>query len=307
MDSVPVPEDRRGPITGLPSGVDYACIKRFFLMLPPWMTTLTWLAAPTAEEATWRSFAGKTFRTVDRLLCQREAALAQPTTEETEAERRTVTALRGYWIQQLLDELRRSPAGSLWIGTRQIRVPGPASTTRSVTLVEAWTLEEKRLRLLELRPIAPTAKRWAGERVNYFDPDAVHAALAEVLRTHARGLLRRRCGTRWRSHRRPAGWPIITRYAIPWLYDYLRPCYPVCGYRHRRQHPSPGHYPVKLRHDILSILRFERPISRTISPSRTSRRPFSITSGQPHRTAAMGNKLCADLRRIGRSKPEVTF
>jgi len=83
-NSVPVPEDRRGPITGLPSGIDYACIKRFFLMLPPWMTTLTWLAAPTAEAATWRSFAGKTFRTVDRLLCQREAALAQPTTDATE-------------------------------------------------------------------------------------------------------------------------------------------------------------------------------------------------------------------------------
>src|SRR2546430_4944257 len=28
-NSAAVPEDRRGPITGLPSGVDYTCIKRF--------------------------------------------------------------------------------------------------------------------------------------------------------------------------------------------------------------------------------------------------------------------------------------
>jgi len=116
-NSVPVPEDRPGPIIGLPFGVDYACIKRFFLMLPPWMITQTWMSAPTAGNATWRGFAGKTFRTVDRLLCQREAAVAQQPTDETEAERRTVTALRGLWIQQLLDEFRRPLAKSLWVVT----------------------------------------------------------------------------------------------------------------------------------------------------------------------------------------------
>ena len=100
-------------------------------MLPPWMTTLTWMSAPTAGDATWHGFAGKTFRTVDRRLCQREVALAQQPTNETDAERMTVTALRGLWIQQLLDELRRSPMGSLWVVTRMISVPGPASTTHS--------------------------------------------------------------------------------------------------------------------------------------------------------------------------------
>src|SRR5262245_25535048 len=217
------------------------------------------MAAPTAEDATWRSFAGKTFRTVDRLLCQREAALAQQPSDETEAERRTVTALRGLWIQQLLDELQRSLARSLWVVTRLISVPGPASTTHSVTSVDAWTIEGRRPQLLEHRTIAPTVKRWGGDRVNNFNLDAVHAAVANVLRTHARDLLRRRCGTRWRSRRRPAGWPIVARYAIPWLYDYLRPFHVVRRYRHLRKRPSAGHYPVKLRHDILSVLRFERP------------------------------------------------
>src|SRR2546422_8656174 len=113
-NSAAVPEDRRGPITGLPSGVDYTCIKRFFFELPPWMTTLAWMAAPTAEDPAWRGFAGKTFRTVDRLLRRREAALAQRPPDEVAEARRTVPALRGQWIQQGLDELRRPPAGCLW-------------------------------------------------------------------------------------------------------------------------------------------------------------------------------------------------
>src|SRR6266478_7903931 len=113
-NSAAVPEDRRGPITGLPSGVDYTCIKRFFLELPPWMTTLAWMAAPTAEDPAWRGFAGKTFRTVDRLLRRREAALAQRPPDEFAEAHPTVTALRAQWIHQLLDELRRT-AGSLWV------------------------------------------------------------------------------------------------------------------------------------------------------------------------------------------------
>ena len=306
-NSIPVPEDSRGPITGLPSGVDYACIKRFFLMLPPWMITQTWMSAPTAGDATWRGFAGKTFRTVDRLLGQREAVLTQQPTDETESERTTVTALRGLWIQQLRDELQRSPTGSLWVVTRMISVPGPASRTHSVMNVEAWTFEGRRLRLLEHRTIVPTGKRWRGDRVNNFDLDAVHAALAEVLRTHARDFLSRRCGTRWRSRRRPGGWPIVTRYAIPWLYDYLRPFYVVRGYRHRRKDPSAGHYSVKLRHDVLAVLRFERPdLADDLTLAHvTAAIQYHLRAAAPNRR--MGKKLCADLRRIGRSKPEVTF
>lgn len=88
------PNDRRGPIAGLPSGVDYACIKLFFLELPPWMTTLTWMVVPSAADPAWRGFAGKTFRTVDRLLSRREVALTQRPADRGVAHR-TVTALRG--------------------------------------------------------------------------------------------------------------------------------------------------------------------------------------------------------------------
>jgi len=42
--SAPGSEDRRGPIAGLPSGVDYECIKSFSLELPPAMVTLVSMA-----------------------------------------------------------------------------------------------------------------------------------------------------------------------------------------------------------------------------------------------------------------------
>src|SRR5262245_35806204 len=156
------PEDRRGPIPGLPAGIDYSCIKHFFLELPPWMITQTLLAAPTAEPAMWRSFAGKTFRTVDRQLRQREAALAQRPVDQTEVARHTLAALRGQWIHQLLDELPGRTAGSLWLVARVTRGPEPALTGRSFTQIEAWTLKGTRPQLLERRAIAPAVKHWGG-------------------------------------------------------------------------------------------------------------------------------------------------
>jgi len=98
------------------------------------MTTLAWMAAPTAEDPAWRGFAGKTFRTVDRLLHQREAALAQrPPDEGSRRRAERSRRFRGQWIHQLLDELPRRTAGSLWVVTRFTRGPGPARTTRAVT------------------------------------------------------------------------------------------------------------------------------------------------------------------------------
>jgi len=194
-------EDRRGAIAPLPSNVHYACIKRFLLELPSPMTTLPLMAAPTAHDAAWRALAGKTFRTVDRLLRQREAALAQRPIDESEA-RRTVTALRGQWIHHLLAELLWHATGRLWVATRLTRGRGPKLSMRSVAHVEVWTLKGKGPRLLERRTIVPTVKHWAGDSVDHFDLDAVHLALAEVLRTYARDLFGRRCGTRWRSRRR---------------------------------------------------------------------------------------------------------
>jgi len=289
------PETRRGPIPGLPSSVDYTCVKRFFLELPPWMTTLAWMAAPTAEDPAWRGFAGKTFRAVDRLLRQREAALAQRPHDEVAAAPRTVTALRGQWIHQLLAELPRRTARSLWIVTRLTRDPRPARTTRSVTHVEAWTFERTRPRLLERRTIAPAMKHWNGDRVDHFDLDAVHAALATVIRTHAWDLLSRRCGTRWRSRRRPAGWPAVTQYAIPWLYDYLRPFYAARSYRRGRGRPSAEHYPVKLRHDIRRVLRFERAdLAGDLALAHvTAAIQYHLRTASPNRP--MGEQLCAAL------------
>jgi len=292
-------EDRRGAIASLPSNVHYACIKRFLLELPSPVTTLASMAAPTAHDAAWRAFAGKTFRTVDRLLRQREATLARRPTDEAEA-RRTVTALRGQWIQQLLAELLWHTTGRLWVASSLTRGPGP-TVSRSVAHVEAWTLKGKRPRLLERRTIAPTVKHWAGDSVDHYDLDAVHLAFAEVLRTYARDLLGRRCGSRWQSRRRPAGWPLITRYAIPWLYDYLRQFYQVRRYRHRRQRPSAGHYPAKLRRDIRDVLRFERPdLAGDLTLAHvTAAIQYHLRMAAPNRP--LGQRLCAELHR-GRTR-----
>src|SRR5207302_8549018 len=107
--------------------------------------------------------------TVDRLLRQRETALAQRPPDEVAEAHRTVTALRGQWIHQLLDELPRRTAGSLWVVTRLTRNPGPARTTRYVTHIEVWTLERTRLRLLDRRTIAPSVKHSHSDRVGDFD------------------------------------------------------------------------------------------------------------------------------------------
>jgi len=289
-------EDRRGAIAPLPSNVHYACIKRFLLELPSPMTTLPLMAAPTAHDAAWRALAGKTFRTVDRLLRQREAELAQRPIDESEA-RRTVTALRGQWIHHLLAELLGHTTGRLWVTTRLTRGRGPKLSMRSVAHVEVWTLKGKGPRLLERRTIAPTVKHWAGDSVDHFDLDAVHLALAEVLRTYARDLFGRRCGTRWRSRRRPAGWPLVTRYAIPWLYDYLRPFYVVRPYRHRRRRASAGNYPATLRRDIRDILRFERPdLAGDLTVGHiTAAIQYHLRTAPPNRP--MGEKRCAQLHR----------
>jgi hypothetical protein len=283
-NSAAVPEDRRGPITGLPSGVDYTCIKRFFLELPPWMTTLAWMTAPTAEDPAWRGFAGKTFRTVDRLLRQREAALAQRPPDEVAEAHRTVTALRAQWIHQLLDELRRRTAGSLWVVARLRRRPGPG-LTRSVTHVEAWTFARTRLRLLERRTIAPAVKHWHGDRVDHLDLDVVHAALVDVIRTHARIFSVGGVGPAGvRSAALPAGPPsrgTPSRGSTTICVRSMRSGATAMDASFPRQDTIPSSCGTTSAASCAS----NGPISRVISPSRMSRRRFSITSGRPHRTA----------------------
>ena len=52
---------------------------------------------------------------------------------------------------------------------------------------------------------------------------------------------------------------MLTRYAIPMLYDYLHPFYPVRSYRKDRSYLTPGHYPRQLFRDIRDILQAEVP------------------------------------------------
>jgi len=124
--------------------------------------------------------------------------------------------------------------------------------------IEAWTFERTRLRLLERRTIAPALKHWNGNRVDSLISTPSTAALADLIRTYARDLLNQRWWDPLAFAAPPAGWPSSRGTPSRGFYDYLRPFYAVRGYRHKRTRPSAGHYPVKLRHDIRSVLRFER-------------------------------------------------
>src|SRR5262249_31214484 len=79
--------------------------------------------------------------------------------------------------------------------------------------------------------------------------------------------------------------------------------YVVRGYRHRRKDPAAGHYPVKLRHDILGVLRFERPdLADALTLAHvTAAIQYHLRAAAPNRP--MGEKLCAELHRVRRRKP----
>src|SRR5205085_974308 len=60
--------------------------------------------------------------------------------------------------------------------------------------------------------------------------------------------------------RDPRGYPIVTKYLIPSLYDYLKPNYQAAHtYRHADMSRGPGAYPRRLMRDIAMILKAERP------------------------------------------------
>jgi hypothetical protein len=95
--------------------------------------------------------------------------------------------------------------------------------------------------------------------VAYYDPWLVDRLWAAIFRRHFREVMRHRVGQGWWSERGRTGWPMLTQYAIPMLYDYLRPYYRVRSYRQGRLHRSPGKYPRQLLQDITDILRVEVP------------------------------------------------
>jgi hypothetical protein len=72
-------------------------------------------------------------------------------------------------------------------------------------------------------------------------------------------LMRVRFRSAWRTRRGSPGWPVVTQYLVPALYDYLKPFYSVRRYTKGRATPGPGAFPLRLIDDIVDVLRMERP------------------------------------------------
>ncbi len=219
-------------IRRLPRSVDYTHIKMIILSLPAPLTTLVWRGDPTADPL-WEAFNRRSLRAIDRQLRRREATLAAHGPAVPATERALLQGLRHQWVLLCMREMneRASHERPRWMRVRRV----------DPTLL-------------------PTVPPWGDPKVPWFDPDEHHGACAALLRQHFADVLSRRCGRRWRSQYAPPGWPLVTKVAVPALFELLRPHYAVRSYQDRRQQGVAGHYAAQLRRDITEILHLELPL-----------------------------------------------
>ncbi len=122
------------------------------------------------------------------------------------------------------------------------------------------------IRMWKLSCAAQEKPELLGERripAEKYDPNAWTRAVGELLSAYSpwEELMKLRFRSTLRSRRDPEGWPVVTRYIVPGLYDYLKPFYPVRKYTHGLEpgNRGPGAFPLALMKDITDILRFELP------------------------------------------------
>jgi len=259
----------------LPPEVEYTRVKMIVHSVPPWLTTITWAAQ--VDDPIWAAFRGKPYRTLDRALRKRELACKGLRPRAAAKEHQRLMALRHEFVQQFLGEInhpnRRGTRSRKWISVRHVDpsrfLPQfrPSYLRRPGLVIEVWVPGRDAPKLLERRVVESGPSPWGKPKVNWVDPERVNRTCTEVFRRHFPDLMQTRVGHHWRSHRSPEGWPLITRHAVPALYDYLRPFYSV------RKYPAnpAGLYPAQLRRDITDILRCELPhVSRELTVERVT-------------------------------------
>ena len=196
------------------------------------------------------------------------AAVARLPQKRQPAARQRLNDLRFEWASQVMGEvfgLPRLPGAKL-VDTRSVDpqrqgIPlAPTGLDGSGIVIDVWQLTDQLPVLVERWALPAMLMPWReGSPVPWVDPEIVAAVYTVIVRTHFPEVLSLRVGHRWRTDREPAGWPFLTRYAVPKLYDYLRPYYDVRGYTHGREKPSPGHFPTALRQDIVDLVKLECP------------------------------------------------
>lgn len=250
----------------LPAGVEYTHVKQIVLGLPGALDILPWFTTPESDTSGWSRFRGKTFRALDRVLCREERRLLATAPEERGREHQLTAMLRQHFVQYFRLALQQwDPTGvKRWLSislaaTSQAASPAVPDLSRRELVIEVWEPAKGGPRLLDRVVMPPGPPPWGDIRVAYYDPWLAGRLCADVCRRHFREVMRRRIGQDWWAERSPTGWPMFTQYAIPMLYDYLHPYYPVRGYRKLLRYLAPGHYPRQLFKDIRDILQAEVP------------------------------------------------
>ena len=264
-DTAPVrAPDEPAVIRRLPPAVEYSYVKLIVLDLPSLLYVAPWLSTET-DDPIWSMFRGKTFRALDRALRLRERRAAVPDPKVDQRGFLYTQMLRHFWVQHFLAAVRQSDSNrqSRWLTIRIVNQPSGTRQTRKI-VVRSWMLEvwgpgRPTPRLLDRSVVLPALPPWGDERVPYYDPPLIDGITATVLRQHFPEIMAQRIGSRWRSERKPSGWPMLLRRAIPTLYDYLRPFYATRRYRKSLTSPTRGDYPTQLLQDIVDILRLELP------------------------------------------------
>lgn len=264
-DSLPTGEP--AVIARLPAGVEYTHVKQIVLGLPGALDVFPWFTSPQGSEVDLRRFRGKTFRALDRALHREEQRVLAVQAER--GSKTQVTAMLrhqfiGYFrlaLQQWDPNRRKRWLSTGFVAPSQSdSAAPPTDLSRRDLVIEVWEQAKHGPRLLDRVVMPPGPPPWGDVRVAYYDSWLADRLCAEVCRRHFREVMRRRIGQDWWSERPSAtGWPMLTRYAIPMLYDYLHPFYPVRTYRKDRVELTSGHYPRQLFLDIKDILQEEVP------------------------------------------------
>ena len=255
----------------LPEGVEFPIILGILSNVPSFSTTQLWTDRASHDPLAIRFRTG-TYRAADRALQKEASAVARLPGDRQVAERERVDALRSAWVSHVLGEvsglLRRADAKI--IDTRQVdpqRLGIPLTPTGldgPGVVIDVWQhtgkLPGKLPVLVERWAIPAELMPWrTGDPVPWIRPETIASVHRVIIYTHFPEVLRLRIGHRWRSEREPAGWPVLTQYAIPHLYDYMRPYYRVRRYGRRSDGPDAGQFPAALRRDIVDLVKLQCP------------------------------------------------
>jgi len=256
----------------LPKEVEYTRIKMIFFDLPSSISTLTWQSAESGD-ALLTAFARKTARAVERQLRRLERAIPTMDPSAADRERERVRMVRNELVQLCFQEVNRSraqgPVRSIEVALvtpdnfrPECRPPGPDTPHTRIRVFERPRSKARRRRgpkVLAERFFMATAAPSGDATIPWQDSDGIDRVTMELLLRFFPQVMSVRCGQRWRSKYPAVGWPLITQFVVPLLFEELRPYYPVRHYRDHRQAAPAGYYSAQLLRDITDIIRLELP------------------------------------------------